>query len=180
MIPQPMILIVHARHGRRAAATDSKRLPLKDLFLPETGSMFLPTAISTFSAWELRAGDRRSRLGDRCRLRIGHDPHPPNPRPDLDTRRCHLEHRESRRTGVRASGEARRTRRVRHGVYAGKRGRLTWGFALVDGPPDGHFGRYYKVEFPGDPKPIWIREHCVYGHCRNSTWHIELWYYEDR
>ena len=67
----------------------------------------------------------------------------------------------------------------RHGVYAGKRGRLTWGFSLVDGPPDGHFGPYYEVEFPGDPKPIWIREQCVYGHCRNSTWHIELWYMED-
>ena len=67
----------------------------------------------------------------------------------------------------------------RHGIYAGKRGRLTGAGALVDGPPDGHFGPYYEVEFPGDPKPIWIREECVYGHCRNSTSHLELWYMED-
>ena len=68
----------------------------------------------------------------------------------------------------------------RHGVYAGKRGRLTGGFSLVDGPPDGHFGKYFKVEFPGDPKPIWIREECVYGHCRRDALsHIKLWYMED-
>ena len=67
----------------------------------------------------------------------------------------------------------------RHGIYAGKRGRLTGAGALVDGPPDGHFGPYYEVEFPGDPKPIWIQEQCVYGHCRNSPSHLELWYMED-
>ena len=68
----------------------------------------------------------------------------------------------------------------RHGVYARKRGRLTWGFSLVDGPPDGHNGPYYEVEFSGDLKPIWIQEECVYGRCRNSTYHPKLWYYKDR
>ena len=68
----------------------------------------------------------------------------------------------------------------RHGIYAGKRGRLAGGIALVDGPPGGHFGQYFRAEFPGDLKPIWIREECVYGRCRNSTYHRELWYYEDR
>ena len=68
----------------------------------------------------------------------------------------------------------------RHGVYAGKRGRLTGSSALVDGPPDGHFGKYFEVEFPGDPKPIWIREECVYGYCRrDAPYHLKLWYYKD-
>ena len=68
----------------------------------------------------------------------------------------------------------------RHGIYAGKRGRLAGGIALVDGPPDGHNGQYFQVEFSGDLKPIWIQEECVYGRCRNSTYHPKLWYYKDR
>lgn len=69
----------------------------------------------------------------------------------------------------------------RHGVYAGKRGRLTGACALVDGPPDGHFGTYFGVEFPGDPTPVMIREDCVYGRCRRyAPYHPKLWYFKDR
>ena len=66
----------------------------------------------------------------------------------------------------------------RHGVYAGKRGRLTGPPAQVDGPMDGHFGSYFPVAFPGDPTLVLIREECVYGHCRNSTYHTEKWYFK--
>ena len=66
----------------------------------------------------------------------------------------------------------------RHGVYAGKRGRLTGPPARVDGPMDGHFGSYFPVAFPGDPTLVLIREKCVYGHCRNSTYHTEKWYFK--
>ena len=66
-----------------------------------------------------------------------------------------------------------------HGVYAGKRGRLTGSHLLMDGPPDGHFGKYFQVEFPGDQPPVWISEDCVYGGCRRyAQHHPELWYFK--
>ena len=68
-----------------------------------------------------------------------------------------------------------------HGVYAGKRGRWTKVTSMVDGPPDGHFGKYFEVEFPGDPTPVCIAEDCVYGGCRrDAPDHPELWYFKAR
>ena len=64
-----------------------------------------------------------------------------------------------------------------HGMYTGKRGRLTGYCLLADGPPDGHFGKYFQVEFAGDPTPVWIHEDCVHGLCRkDASYHPELWY----
>ena len=69
----------------------------------------------------------------------------------------------------------------RHGVYAGKRGRLTGPPAQVDGPMDGHFGSYFPVAFPGDPTLVLIREDCVYGRCRRyAPYHTEKWYFTGR
>ena len=48
---------------------------------------------------------------------------------------------------------------------------------LADGPPDGHFGKYFQVEFAGDPTPVWIHEDCVHGRCcKDASYHPELWY----
>ena len=67
----------------------------------------------------------------------------------------------------------------RHGIYSGKRGRLTKSIIDVGESPEPGSGTYFEVEFPGDPAPILIADYCVYGRCRKYSPHPEFWCYKD-
>lgn len=66
----------------------------------------------------------------------------------------------------------------RHGIYSGKRGRLTRRIAEVGESPEPGSGTYFEVEFPDDPAPVLIADHCVYGMCRKFSPHPDFWCYK--
>ena len=67
----------------------------------------------------------------------------------------------------------------RHGIYSGKRGRLTRSIVDVGESPEPGSGTYFEVEFPHDTAPVLIADYCVYGRCRKYSPHPKFWCYKD-
>lgn len=67
----------------------------------------------------------------------------------------------------------------RHGIYSGKRGRLTRSIADVGEGAEPGDGTYFEVEFPDDPVPVLIADYCVYGQCRKYSPHPKFWYHKN-